>query len=72
MIFPRCQIEDLATQFLRWEAELRGEGRDCLKPVRRSGSNSSMASAYIAELPTRMPGFFVSSPLGKRVPESPP
>ena len=30
-----CQIVDLATPFLRGEAELRGEDRDCLEPVRR-------------------------------------
>ena len=30
-----CQVEDLATPYLRGEAELRGEGRDCLEPVRR-------------------------------------
>ena len=28
-------IEDLATPYLRGEAELRGEGRDCLEQVRR-------------------------------------
>ena len=32
---PRCQIKALATPILRGEAELRGEGRDCLEPVRR-------------------------------------
>ena len=32
---PRCPVEDLATPFLRGEAELRGEGRDGLEPVRR-------------------------------------
>ena len=32
---PRCQVEDLATPYLRGEAELRGEGRDGLEPVRR-------------------------------------
>jgi hypothetical protein len=42
--------EDLATPFLRWEAELRGKGRDCLEPVRRrvnpaSGSRRSLAEA---------------------------
>ena len=34
-LHPRCQVEDLATPYLRGEAELRGEGRDCLEPVRR-------------------------------------
>ena len=34
-IRPRCQVKDLATPFLRGEAELRGEGRDCREPVRR-------------------------------------
>ena len=29
------QVEDLATPYLRGEAELRGEGRDDLEPVRR-------------------------------------
>ena len=29
------QVDDLATPYLRGEAELRGEGRDCLEPVRR-------------------------------------
>ena len=32
---PRWQVEDLATPFLRGDAELRGEGWDCLEPVRR-------------------------------------
>ena len=32
---PRRQVEDLATPYLRGEAELRGAGRDCLEPVRR-------------------------------------
>ena len=32
---PRCQVDDLATPYLRGEAELRGAGRDGLEPVRR-------------------------------------
>ena len=35
IFYPRGQVEDLATPFLRGEAELRGEGRDCLESVRR-------------------------------------
>jgi hypothetical protein len=33
--FNRCQVEDLAVPFLRGEAELRGEARDGLDPVRQ-------------------------------------
>ena len=32
---PHCQSEDMATPYWRGKAELRGEGRDCLEPVRR-------------------------------------
>ena len=34
-LHSRCQVKRLATPYLRGEAELRGDGRDCLEPVRR-------------------------------------
>ena len=45
--FPRCQVEDLATPYLRGEVELRGEGRDCLEPVRRRGCRSKQCAELI-------------------------
>ena len=44
---PRSQVEDLATPSLRGEAELRGEGRDCLEPVRRRGGRSKQRAELI-------------------------
>ena len=51
---PIPQVEDLATPFLRGETELRGEGRDCLEPVRRHGYNSEQ----LAKLIRRETGVF--------------
>ena len=42
-LFPHCQIEDLATPYLRGEAELRGEGRD----LRRRGGRSKQRAELI-------------------------
>ena len=46
-ILPCYQVEDLAAPYFRGEAELRGEGRDGLEPVRRrvnpaSGSDGAL------------------------------
>ena len=46
-LHPRCQVEDLATPFLRGEAEFRGEGRDCLEPVRRRVNASRLVRSRI-------------------------
>ena len=45
--FHARQIEDLATPFLRGEAELRGEGRDGLEPVRRRVNSATREGAAL-------------------------
>ena len=42
-----AKFEDLATPYLRGKAELRGEGRDCVEPVRRR-VNATASRRYAA------------------------
>ena len=47
LVLCRRESEDLATPYLRGEAELRGEGRDGLEPVRRRGGRSKQRAELI-------------------------
>ena len=44
---PRREVVDLATPYLRGEAELRGEGRGGLEPVRRRVSPTRREGAAL-------------------------
>ena len=56
-----AKVEDLATPFLRVEAELRGEGRDCMEPVRRrvNPTTPHRAMKAIRDSPSRFTPFIV-------------
>ena len=56
-VTPATQVKDLATPFLRWEAELRGEGRDCMEPARRRVNPATPPRAMEPNVARRPPRF---------------